>query len=232
MTGRKPKEKPKTGLEDGAAVFRLELGERIRYLLDMFDSRPDAAAIAGVTPEHLASYIGGRAKPPFELIGRLAQAKGISLEWLATGEGHSRLGEAEGGYASIRVVERDSHSGPGAYPMADDVRDRIAFSRAWLQAAVRVPEDRLCAVFNRGDENAPEINDGDVMLVETGLERVVDGFHILTLDGRLLTKSVKLYLDGRVALATVKTEAKPEFSTPEKAADMLFGRVRWRGGIV
>ena len=124
------------------------------------------------------------------------------------------------------------HSGAGSYPLADDVRDHIAFSRSWLQAVIRVPEERLCVVFNRGDENAPSINDGDALLVETGLQRVVDGFHIVKLDSRLLTKSVKLYLDGRVALATVKTEAKPEFATPEKAADMLFGRVRWRGGIL
>ncbi len=67
-------------LAEGPAVFRTELGERIRWLLNLFGSRTLAAEIAGVTPEHLASYIAGRAKPPFELVARLAPVSYTHLD--------------------------------------------------------------------------------------------------------------------------------------------------------
>jgi phage repressor protein C with HTH and peptisase S24 domain len=220
-------------LQDGPAPFRVELGERIRWLLDLFDSRVDAAEIAGVTPEHLASYIGGRAKPPFELLSRLARAKGVSLDWIATGDGAPELGGSESGFAVVEIAQTDSSSGHGSYPLGDEIRDPVAFSRAWLRSVIRVPENKLCVVFNRGLANEPNIKDGDIMLVETGIERVTaDGFYIFKNDGMLMTKLVEIYVDGRVALKTVDPRNKPQDFPPEEAGARVFGRVRWRGGVL
>jgi hypothetical protein len=235
VTGSESKGKPKSGdvLREGPAAFRIELGERIRWLLDMFDSRVAAAEIAGVTPEHLASYIGGRAKPPFELMSRLARAKGVSLDWIATGEGRPELGGALDGFAAIEIVETDSSSGHGSFPLGDEAREQVAFARAWLRSTIRVPEDRLRVVFNRGLANDPQIKDGEIMLVEIGLERVAaDGFHVFKNDGMLMTKLVEIYVDGRVALKTVDPRNKPQDFSPQEAAARVFGRVRWRGGVL
>lgn len=220
-------------MQDGPAAFRVELGERIRWLLDLFESRPEAAEIAGVTPEHLASYIGGRAKPPFELISRLARAKAVSLDWIATGEGLRQHGEAAEGFAIVPVLEADSSSGHGSYPQGDEVRDYVAFSRAWLQMVVRAPEDRLRVIFNRGVANEPDIRDGDAMLVVTGLERISeDAFYVFKNDARLMTKLVEIYVDGRVALKTRSAEKDVQILSPQEAAALVFGRVRWRGGVL
>jgi phage repressor protein C with HTH and peptisase S24 domain len=199
----------------------------------LFDSRVDAAEIAGVTPEHLASYIGGRAKPPFELMGRLARAKGVSLDWVATGEGNPEQGGTLDGFAVIDVAETDSSSGHGSYALGDEAREQVAFARAWLRGAIRVPQERLCVVFNRGVANAPEIKDGEIMLVETGIGRIAeDAFYIFKNDGRLMTKLVEIYVDGSVALKTVDPANKPQILPPEEASARVFGRVRWRGGVL
>ena len=235
MSTPKSKGKPKSGgvLQDGPAAFRVELGERIRWLLDLFDSRPEAAEIAGVTPEHLASYIGGRAKPPFELIGRLARAKGVSLEWIATGGGTRQRDEAAEGFAIVPVLDTDSSSGHGSYPQGDEVRDHVAFSRAWLRAAIRAPEDRLRVIFNRGAANEPDIRDGDAMLVVTGLERISeDAFYVFKNGDRLMTKLVEIYVDGRVALKTRSAEKDVQILSASEASALVFGRVRWRGGLL
>jgi len=229
----KGKSKPGGVLQDGPAVFRVELGERIRWLLDLFESRVDAAEVAGVTPEHLASYIGGRAKPPFELMGRLARAKGVSLDWIASGEGNPERGGTLDGFAIIDVAETDSSSGHGSYPLGDEAREQVAFARAWLRSAIRAPEDRVRVVFNRGIANEPDIKDGEIMLVETGMERIAeDAFYIFKNDGRLMTKLVEIYVDGSVALKTVDPANKPQILSPKEAASRVFGRVRWRGGIL
>lgn len=222
-------------LAEGPAVFRTELGERIRWLLNLFGSRALAAEIAGVTPEHLASYIAGRAKPPFELVARLAQAKGVSLDWLASGAGEP--GGAAGapeGFARIAVSATDASSGPGSYALDDDSHEDIAFSRAWLAHAIRVPESRLRVVFNRGVANAPDIGDGDAMLVDTGIDSVTDdAFYVFDRGGFLLTKLVEMYVDGRVALKTRNPDYGVQILSREEAAAVtVFGRVRWRGGTL
>jgi phage repressor protein C with HTH and peptisase S24 domain len=212
----------------------MELGERIRWLLDRFGSRAAAAEIAGVTAEHLASYIAGRAKPPFELIARLARVQNVSLDWLASGEGERVAGGEPDGFASIAQSPTDASSGPGSYARDDEEREAIAFSRAWLAQHVRVPEERLMVVFNRGGANAPDIGDGDAMLVDTGANAVTDdAFYVFDRGGFLLTKLVEIYVDGRVALKTRNPDGGAQILAREDAAKAkVFGRVRWRGGAV
>lgn len=221
-------------MSDGPAVFRMELGERIRWLLDRFGSRTAAAETAGVTPEHLASYIAGRAKPPFELIARLARVQNVSLDWLASGEGERVADGGPEGFVLIAQSSTEASSGPGSYARDDEERQDIAFSRAWLAQRIRVPEDRLIVVFNRGGANAPDIGDGDAMLVDTGANAIVDdAFYVFDRSGFLLTKLVEIYVDGRVALKTRNPDGGVQILSREDAANVkVFGRVLWRGGIV
>jgi transcriptional regulator with XRE-family HTH domain len=195
VSGSRPKGKARNPnvLAEGPAAFRVELGERMRWLLDRFDSRAQAAEVAGVTPEHLASYIAGRAKPPFELVARLAQARGASLDWIARGEGLREQGASiTEGFAILPVFEAEASSGHGRYATDEEPRDQVAFSRAWLNAAIRAPEDKLRVVFNRGAANEPDLRDGDAMLVDTGFDRIVDdAFYVFERDGRLADGNVR-----------------------------------------
>ncbi len=237
MSGSKSKGKERLPnvLAEGPAAFRVELGERMRWLLDRFDSRAQAAEVAGVTPEHLASYIAGRAKPPFELVARLAQARGASLDWIARGEGTRERGvSGTEGFAILPVFEADASSGHGRYATDEEPRDQVAFSRAWLNAAIRSPEDKLRVVFNRGAANEPDLKDGDAMLVDTGFDRIVDdAFYVFERDERLLTRLTEMFVDGRIALKTRKAEYGAQILSREEAGQLrVFGRVRWRGGLL
>lgn len=236
MSGEEPKGKQRSRdfLREEQASFRITLGERVRWLLDLFESRAEAAQIAGVTPEHLASYIAGRAKPPFELMGRLAQAKGASLDWIATGAGARLLADTEPeGYGFIAL--RDSE------PMRDQARygapeplAPLAFSLAWLSVAFDAAPGDLRAVLHRGTANEPVIRDGDLMLVDVRVRAIADdAFYVFERDERLQTKLVETYLDGRVALKAANPQVGPQILSRDDAARLsLFGQVRWRGGSV
>jgi len=79
--------------DDGAEVvptFRAELGSRILRVIELYRTKAEAAAIGGVRVEQLAHYANGRAKPPFEVLMRLAAPHQVSLDWLATGKGEMR----------------------------------------------------------------------------------------------------------------------------------------------
>jgi transcriptional regulator with XRE-family HTH domain len=214
-------------VRDGPQDFRFELGERLRWLLDRFDTRNDAAKVAAVTPEHLASYISGRTKPPFELVARLARAQDVSLDWLATGEGERLAADAEpDGYLAVPVqADADSRF---------DEAPALLFSRAWLHTAITAPEDGLRVVIHRGNANEPAIRDGDAMLVDTTAQRIdEDALYVFVRNGRHQARFVETFIDGRVALKSRNPDYGMQVLSREDAGRLqVFGRVRWRGGAI
>ena len=71
------------------------LGERIRQLLDLYPDRRAAAEVAGKSVDMLTSYMRGRVAPSFDALTRLAEAKGVSLDWLASGNGAMLIRDRE-----------------------------------------------------------------------------------------------------------------------------------------
>lgn len=205
----------------------MEFGERIRWLLDQFATRVEAAEIAGVSPEHLPSYIAGRAKPPFELIARLAAAKRVSLDWMATGEGPRLIDEDEpGGFIAVPV----QHDADARFGEGEDAA--ILFAREWLNATAQAPAESLRIVIQRGNANEPVIRDGDVLLVDISTDRIAeDALYVFVRDGRHLARFVETFIDGRVALKARNPEYGMQTLSPDDAAKLqVFGRVCWRGG--
>jgi len=70
----------------------LELGTRLARVVALYPSRRAAAKICERTDEMLARYEKGLADPPFSVVAKLALDKGVSLEWLASGEGPMERG--------------------------------------------------------------------------------------------------------------------------------------------
>lgn len=73
----------------GAPVqsFPAELGTRLGQVVALFRYKKDAADVCGVTAEQLKRYLRGKNAAPFEVLAKLAAAKNINLNWLATGQG-------------------------------------------------------------------------------------------------------------------------------------------------
>lgn len=78
-------------LERAKQVPAPELERRISAVVRLFRSRTEAAIAAGISTDQLARYEKGAA-PSFPPLAKLAIAKGVSLDWLATGAG-SMYGE-------------------------------------------------------------------------------------------------------------------------------------------
>ncbi len=228
MSGTNPKEKS-SGLEDEAAPFTTSFADRLRWLLDLFETRSAAGKVAGVTPEHLPSYLKSDARPRFDTIARLAAVKGVSLDWLATGQGPRLRGEAEpDGFVAV-AVQPDAETRYGA----DDAAP-VLFSRAWLRNWTAAPQDMLRFVIHRGDSNAPAIRDGDAMLVDITARAVAeDGLYVFPRDGKYLARFAETFVDGRVALKARNPDYGMQILGPEEAQKIqVLGRVCWRSGPV
>ncbi|HYD66531.1 hypothetical protein [Azospirillum sp.] len=66
---------------------------RLSLVIDLYDLKVEAARVAKTTGEMLGRYTKGAHKLPFRVAAAIAHAKGVSLDWLATGEGPMMLKE-------------------------------------------------------------------------------------------------------------------------------------------
>lgn len=230
--GRAKGKSSKGGVADGQLPFRSDFADRLRWLMDQFPNRAEAGRIAGVSKEHLPSYLkDDGASPRFELVAKLAAAKAVSLDWMATGEGPRSSAEAEpDGFVAV-AVQSDAET---RYGEGSDAPPPMLFSRAWLKTVVTAPDDALRIVIHRGNSNAPVIADGDTMLVDTRVTRIAgDGLYVFPIDGRYQAKFVETLVNGRVALKSRNAAYDVQMVSKEEASDLqLFGRVCWRGGLV
>lgn len=232
------REKPgeKGALSDPRSAFRLSLGQRLEILLAEFDSRAEAAQVAAVNADQLGRYLRGDAKPPLEVIARLAVRKGYSLDWIANGTGQPRAEESkiDGEFALVPVWGVEASSGFGAFVDVEGYGERLAFSRMWLRTTHTTAEKNLCVVFNRGDSNEPDIRHGDAMLVDRGIERLQENaFYVFDRDGMLLVKGIERAIDGHVILRSRNPRYSDQTLRPDEAtAITVFGRVIWRGGLL
>jgi hypothetical protein len=212
---------------EGPAVFRSEFGERLRSVLDEFGTRAAAAVVADVTPEHLASYIAGRAKPPFELIARVAAARNVSLDWLATGTGPRNLeAETPDGYVEVPFAPDPEMR------FSDSETVPVLFARVWLEPMGSAEAMRL--IVHRGNANEPVIRDGELLLVDTSVTAVAgDGLYAFARDGKFLARFVETFVNGRVALKARNPDYGAQNLTPDEAGALKpFGRVCWRAGTI
>jgi transcriptional regulator with XRE-family HTH domain len=79
---------------------RADLLSRISAVLARYPTRRAAAEASGKSTDMLSGYESGRNEPTFGALARLAAGVGVSLDWLASGEGAMMAAERGGGRAA------------------------------------------------------------------------------------------------------------------------------------
>jgi phage repressor protein C with HTH and peptisase S24 domain len=221
------------GLEEPARAFAHTLEQRVGIVLGLFETRAEASRVAGVNPNQLAKYVNGKAEPSFQTLQRLADAKGVSLDWLA-GRGSEMFGSGTSDdYVEVAYLEAGVSSGHGRYAEYDDIKGYLKFRRAFIEKVIRAPVDKLFVARNYGTSNEPWVNDGDVVLIDRSVERIIDDAgYVIGREGALLLKMVERQPDGRIALRSRNPDFKLDVLTDEEADRLhIFGRMRWHAGM-
>lgn len=235
------------------------LEERMRWVRGTVKVSAFAESI-GVSRSSIENWEAGKHEPPADALYRICDTYGINEAWLLSGRGKmKRQSDAQAlderargiheslsnfrasaeeqpspGYFLVPVYSVAASSGHGAVPLAAELLDPMMFPRRLLRRLSSSPDSKLCIVFNRGESNEPEIMDGDAMLVDRGIERIVgDAFYIFDLGGVLLVKMIERLAAGGIALKS-KNPAYEREIIPQAEAEAIavFGRVVWRGGLV
>jgi phage repressor protein C with HTH and peptisase S24 domain len=233
-----PSAPKRTDDDEGLSTFTPAVGERIAELIRAAGGLAPAGRLAGVTDEQVARWRDGKSKPNLFGIAALASAAGKSVDWVLRGPAADELVVRRPGsdeaLEDFRLVPRlnvQAAAGAGAMVADESAAEMLAFRTEWLHRR-GINAAAAHVLTARGDSMEPTIRDGDILLVDTSIDRVVDNaIYVVVYSGRTLVKRVQLRLDGSVVLKSDNREIFDDEAVPvaEVPALNIAGRVMWFG---
>lgn len=181
------------------------VSERVRYLIGE-SSVNSKAKVWGVPTSTIAGMLERGTEPSIRNAVKIADAEGITLQWLATGIGPMRADHAKDSQEknrqqaptnsiSIPMYEVEAAAGAGSWISEENVTDYWYFPQSWLRLE-RLEHADLCIINTIGDSMTPHINHGDRLLVKLNInrEKALEGVFVINLDGNLRVKRLEFSL--------------------------------------
>ncbi|WP_043062131.1 XRE family transcriptional regulator [Brucella anthropi] len=196
---------------------------------------------AGISDSTFRQYLNGT-MPGLDKLIQIADAGGVTLDWLATGKGPKQTGEAlpvnsgpsivseNSGYALVPRLDIQPSAGTGSVIYTEDALDFLAFQTDWLKARGIRP-DYARVLTARGDSMMETIHDGDALLVDTSINRFKDNaIYVLVYGSMVLVKRIHARMNGSVQLISDNPRYPPEEITQGEIDQLhIAGRVMWFG---
>ncbi len=198
-------------------------GARLRQAV----GREPAASVArrlGFKPQTFDTYLKGRIPRADDGL-RIADGLSLDFRWLMTG--------ATGDVADMVTLPHfpiSPSAGGGSLMATDEQAGEVAFRADWLRAIGVNPRQAL-VLFARGDSMEPTIRDGDMLIVDRSIDRVLDaGIYVVTVAGMVVVKRVQLRRDGTLLLRSDSGRYDDEVIPPDELHSIIIeGRVCWSG---
>lgn len=197
---------------------------------------------SGVSESLLRQYSSG-SKPGLEKAVNIAEAGGVNLQWLATGEGPMRIEDAlmpeepEMGaldkmaeFALIPGYDIQVSAGHGAIPGDEKATRRLAFRHKWLKFR-GLNQNDLVMVYAKGDSMEPTISSNNTLMVDTSQKVPEDGgIYVIHHDGHLLVKRTQYAPGQGVWLISDNKQYEKLLVNIEETPEMdVVGKVVWIG---
>lgn len=215
------------------------IGTRIEAVADLYPSRKQAAQTAGVALSTLQRWLAEEGMPAFDSLARLAAAKGVSLDWVATGSGSMYCGlpaatapaELDEAYAHIPLYDARCSAGSGAWNERAQVLVQLAFTRYSLRKKGLNQADLACLRVD-GDSMTGLLEDGDTVMIDQGRNTLEgEGVYVVLLDEHLYAKRLQRQFDGSVLIISHNREYQPMTVPKDRLSELrIIGRVVWAGG--
>jgi phage repressor protein C with HTH and peptisase S24 domain len=220
---------------------------RLQHIVSHWRSADRLARAMDVSPSAFRKWLKGEAEPSRERLVALAEAAGVSIAWLAKGEGplprlrNARVdGGSEGGLDPERFLVLPKYAEQAAAaagsvtpaPPESQASAFIAFGHDWIRRSFSIEPEDLMLETAVGESMVPTIHDGDLLLVDTTDRRFREfGIYVLEYVGQRLVKRVQRKLDGSLLLISDNAIYEPERIPPERTEGVeVLGRVVWSGG--
>jgi phage repressor protein C with HTH and peptisase S24 domain len=170
---RRVRRQPKLSIGDGTGDIAASFPDRLRILVGRSGSVLALAQDAKVSDSSVHLWLGG-SEPSREKLVKLADAAGVTVDWLAAGRGPMRADLLPEGYALVRRYKGES--GVEYHGV-----DFLALKKDWIQSLPGTPSaEALFLTEAEGDAMAPYIEAGDLILINTSDRNFRDGIWALS----------------------------------------------------
>lgn len=217
-------------------IYDQEFSERMMKIakLKFNDNLSLFARAVGVVQPSLARWVKGEADPTRTNLVKIAEASGVSLDWLALGVGNMDGVEPQAKKSEVNLIASNDET----FSVIEDCREvRISaggggfndeykpyqttkVEKAWLDSRRLKAED--CAMFLvSGDSMYPTLKDGEEIIVDRSKKELKDGkIFVLNNEGAMLVKKVQITYNG-ITLISQNTEYVPIELNAEQANNLI-----------
>ena len=217
-------------------IYDQEFSERMMKIakLKFNDNLSLFARAVGVVQPSLARWVKGEADPTRTNLVKIAEASGVSLDWLALGVGNMDGVEPQAKKSEVNLIASNDET----FSVIEDCREvRISaggggfndeykpyqttkVEKAWLDSRRLKAED--CAMFLvSGDSMYPTLKDGEEIIVDRSKKELKDGkIFVLNNEGAMLVKKVQSTYNG-ITLISQNTEYTPIELDAEQANSLI-----------
>lgn len=225
---------------------------RIREVVAVIGNQSKAAEQIGVTVSSVARWIKGESDPSRTNLVRLAQAAGVSIQWLATGEGERNqenpapkqtqdpnppivdtIGNSVNinDFVFIPFYDVNASAGHGTWTDDESQKTTLAFRREWLATFVTRHFEQLSVVSVQGDSMSGVLEDGDTILINHTQTEPRDGLYALRIGNDVFVKRIQRFPDHLLIKSANPEYAPFKISTTEDSDQntAIIGKVVWLG---
>lgn len=221
--------------------------QRLSSLLPAFKSVRAFATASGVSQTGLQRLING-GEPTLSTLVALAKAGGVSVEWLATGEGasptdqvarrsgkscpcHDTLGNPVDleEFVFIPRYRIKASAGHGAAILNEEPMFSMAFRRYWIENYLQADPKDLAVWSIKGDSMFGVLNDRDVILINLADRNPGSGLYVLRIDGDIIAKRVQRLPGGKLSVTSENDSYHPfEVDLNDKSNDVeVLAKIVW-----
>lgn len=215
------------------------LADRIRECAVIVGNGDELSRKTAIPRSTLESYLTGDSEPKASRCAAIAQAAGVSLDWLIAGKGDKYGspvqavgdGSAEDMYAYVPLYDARCSAGHGSWNEGCRVLTMLAFTRYSLRKKGLDPA-RLSAIRVDGDSMEGLLSDGDTVMIDHGRNALEgEAVYVIRLDDHLYAKRLQRQFDGSVQVISENQAYRDMLVPKDRLADLeIVGRVVWSGG--
>lgn len=208
----------------------IEFGDRLNAVMkEKGISQKELATRMGISRQTVYQWRSDMRYPRPETVEKIAAALGVSPGVLAYGEGSQCLSVEEEGCVHIPQLDVKASCGFGVMaPESLSIVRILTVSKPWvLRHCAGADLSRLAIINIVGDSMQPLFNDGDFVIVDTGVQRVSgEDIYAFNNDSDLFVKRIQRGFDGSATIISENPVYPPITVPAESQANIhIIGRV-------
>jgi SOS-response transcriptional repressor LexA len=191
----------------------------------MFPEKPTSfSRRTGLPQGTVSKYLsaGGSTAPRLDIVARMAEALGVTLDWLVTGRGE---GPADQSVVRIPRYDVQLAAGAGSWNEGRRLVEDIPITRSFLDQLGRSSAAHLTFLQARGDSMEPTIADRAFMIVDEAVAQPFDDVFAFVLAGEARVKRFRRLADGLMLISDNPAYPPETLKTTDMKRLQIIGQV-------